>query len=607
MVYKRRSILTLSAPLALLFSVLLCCVTSFADTLPHYPELNQAKNFWVKVFSEIDTSNGFIHDREDLSIIYGKVSLKKKKSTASKIKKRLERLSFNLTPKDEFDAYILKLFGKSVTKERLKQASKNVRFQLGQSNRFRAGFKRGGAWIDEIKKIISDYSLPKEIVAMPFLESGYNPNARSHVGALGLWQFIRSTGVRFMNINRYIDERKDPIIATKAAAELLNYNYEILGEWPLAITAYNHGLGGIRRATRSVGSNKITDVIRDYQGPRFGFASRNFYVELLAVSHIYFNIEDYFSDIELNKPIKRDSIQLDYYAGIDDLSTHLDISKSTIAKLNPAFRKSVSSGNKRIPKNTTIFLPADSKTKKLNSFPQSKRYIAQVISKDHLIEPGDSLIKIAHLYNVKVSDLMLVNNLDYTSIIRSGQKLDLPTNANLKKAKKRIKKKKKITSAKTKRKPTLINRPVSQLLTDPLDYQVVNNSITVEGGETLGHYADWLEEDINKIRRINKLRRRDKIHFGQKIKLIFKNVSQKEFVLRRISYQIEIQELFFSNHIITGTTQYRVKRGDTLTSISLKHNNIPFWLIHQYNPQLSETLILGMRIAVPKIADKPNE
>ena len=84
--------------------------------------------------------------------------------------------------------------------------------------------------------------VPIEIAALPHVESSYNPDARSHVGASGIWQFTRSTGRRFMRVDHVVDERNDPFAATRAAGRLMAYNYSITGNWPMAITAYNHGL-----------------------------------------------------------------------------------------------------------------------------------------------------------------------------------------------------------------------------------------------------------------------------------------------------------------------------------------------------------------------------
>ena len=101
-----------------------------------------------------------------------------------------------------------------------------------------------------------------------------------------MWQFTRSTGRRFMRIDNVMDERLDPWRATVAAAQLLTYNHSLLDSWPLAITAYNQGVGAMLRAARQLGTKDIETVVRRYKGRTFKFAGRNFYVELIAAIEV---------------------------------------------------------------------------------------------------------------------------------------------------------------------------------------------------------------------------------------------------------------------------------------------------------------------------------
>ena len=123
-----------------------------------------------------------------------------------------------------------------------------MRFQQGLADRFHAGLVRSGQWRDHIQKSLRAAGVPEELAALPHVESSFDPNARSFVGAAGLWQFTGDTGRRFMQIDQAVDERRDPYESSDAAARLLKYNYSMLNTWPLAITAYNHGTAGMRRA-----------------------------------------------------------------------------------------------------------------------------------------------------------------------------------------------------------------------------------------------------------------------------------------------------------------------------------------------------------------------
>ena len=111
------------------------------------------------------------------------------------------------------------------------------------------------------------------------------------------------TGKKFLRISEAIDERKDPAVASRAAARLLKENYKILGNWPLAVTAYNHGTEGILRGINTVGSRNLIDLVRDYKSPSFGYASKNFYAELLAVVDVAKNIEAHFPSLRPHDPV----------------------------------------------------------------------------------------------------------------------------------------------------------------------------------------------------------------------------------------------------------------------------------------------------------------
>src|SRR5207302_11218895 len=120
--------------------------------------------------------------------------------------------------------------------------------------------------------------MPSELALLPLVESGFVCGARSSAGAVGIWQFTRSTGRQFMNVSRYRDDRLDAMRATHGAADLLRSNYATLGDWALAITAYNYGTNGMARAASVYGTD-FGRIVQSYDGRSFGFASKNYYPE----------------------------------------------------------------------------------------------------------------------------------------------------------------------------------------------------------------------------------------------------------------------------------------------------------------------------------------
>src|SRR5260370_14480281 len=106
-----------------------------------------------------------------------------------------------------------------------------------------------------------------------------------------------ATAKGFMGVDGVVEERVDPYSATEAAANLMLYNYRLLGTWPLAVTAYNHGPGGLRRAQDELGTSNIAVIVKRYQGASFGFASRNFYVACLAALEVHRKPDKYFGPL----------------------------------------------------------------------------------------------------------------------------------------------------------------------------------------------------------------------------------------------------------------------------------------------------------------------
>lgn len=236
------------------------------DPFPQYEAIEPNIAFWETVYSVYPSTKGLIHDNLNLSIIYEvidllpqdqygarKINRKRAKKAKEKYKKILDRLAQGYKPASVEERRVRNLWGTEPSPNVLQRASESIRFQLCQKDRFSSGVIRSGAYLEEIKKIFAQYNLPTDLAYLPHVESSFNYRAYSKFGAAGIWQFTRSTGRRFMTVDYTLDERRDPILSTHAAAKFLKENYELLGSWPLAITAYNHGTNGMLRAKKKFG------------------------------------------------------------------------------------------------------------------------------------------------------------------------------------------------------------------------------------------------------------------------------------------------------------------------------------------------------------------
>ena len=423
--------------------LLLCAATRVgaADTvMPRPPELEPDVQFWVRVYTQVDTNGGFIHDADNLAAVYdtvhfepgssGRERQKLVERTEERIAAALRRIAAaNGGPLSEEDQKIRELWGEA-TPARLRDAADEVRFQLGQADRFREGLIRSGAWETHIAEALANLGLPAELAVLPHVESSFNPAAYSKVGAAGLWQFMRSTGRRYMRIDSAVDDRLDPFRSTEAAAQLLAYNYRLLGTWPLALTAYNHGAEGMRRAVQTLGTTDIVKIVRHYQGRTFGFASRNFYVSFLAALEIDRNPEKYFGAIERTSEARFQEVIVPSFVNIGPLAKALKIDLGKLRPLNPALLRAVWDGQRHVPKSYHLRLPSDGEKwtsdMLVARLTPGEIFAGQPEPRRYRVRAGDTMASVAEEYGITPTSLALANRLRTSAKLRAGRTLTLP-------------------------------------------------------------------------------------------------------------------------------------------------------------------------------------
>jgi len=298
----------------IIVAVLALGAPAFAERLD-LPDkgLESRIEFWKKVYTQYGEDDVIIHDRIHVNLIYDVATRGDQSSRIAAVQQALDEIRDNLATPERLSLPAKQIHsavvteGLPLTTESIAELRDNVHTQIGIKERFRQGVIRSGRYLEGFQEIFDKQGVPTDVALLPLVESSFENRALSNAGAAGIWQFTRGTGRLYLNVNRKVDERLEPAKAARAAARLLHDNYNALGSWPLAITAYNHGRAGMMRAQSEAGS-EITKIIDTYRGPLFGYASMNFYTEFLAAVDVYNNYEQYFGQLVLDKPSMKQGV-----------------------------------------------------------------------------------------------------------------------------------------------------------------------------------------------------------------------------------------------------------------------------------------------------------
>jgi membrane-bound lytic murein transglycosylase D len=304
-----------SSLICLLLTVIFGQAVATEPAFAVLPGIEGSVEFWKKIFTRYGAQDVVFFDPFDHGKIYSVLRVPDTDDGRALIDRERARIIAN------YD---------------LKEDEGRIRSQRGAKEQFISGIKISGRYMSRMRQIFRDERLPVELAYLPLVESSFNVRARSTAGAVGMWQFMPDTGKKFLQITDTVDERRDPIASTRAAARLLKENRRLLGNWPLAITAYNHGTEGIFRAVDAVGSENLVEIIRRYQSPTFGFASKNFYAEFLAAAEIARNAEAHFPFLRPHPPMSLREIEIKRPIPIRSLLKPAAVSQSDFFEWNPA-------------------------------------------------------------------------------------------------------------------------------------------------------------------------------------------------------------------------------------------------------------------------------
>ena len=622
---------------------------------------NLQKNvaFWITAFTRYGSSHTIIHDNDYLDIIYEVVNVdsifyglnvsertKERKINAIKKEYRAILLKFHSSPPldvtklNKRELRVYRLWRGSSDSRKYRRAAYNIRSQRALRDSFIDGIKRSGRYIEEMKSIFRRTGVPEDLLNMAFVESMFNYRTYSRMGAAGIWQFTRYTGREFLTINYEIDERFDPLKSTEAAAKLLKKNYEVLGSWPLAITVYNHGLNGMRRAKSRLKTSDLGVIVEKYRSRLFGFASKNFYAEFVAAKHVAENEAIYFGNVAREVPLHYIVFRLPDYVKFSTLLTHFGLTQDQVVHLNPSLRSPILTNKRCIPKGFELRLAwgTENIEEIYAQIPDTEKFGRQVretlASGGYRVRRGDTLSGIALRAGVSTRELMTINGIGNPHRISVGQRLQIPSKTQLVAKSTLPKEKEKVANRNIVQVASRQNladsseeiqavgpmQPENVTATDePRNDETIyidpsisfpnfvprpsGNVIEVASGETIGHYADWLAIPTQRLRNLNGLTFAEDIQVGRKIRLTFSNMSVEEFHRKRMEFHQGVREDFFERFRIDSVRTHIVASGENIWMLCKEVYEVPLWLAKEYNSQKNlDNLKTGELLQFPILA-----
>ncbi len=453
-------------------------------------------------------------------------------------------------------------------------------FQHRQKREFTRWLAKAGTYREMMEKELVEAGLPIDLVYLAMIESGFNQLARSRSKAIGLWQFMKGTGKQYnLKIDRYVDERRDALKSTKAAAAYLADLYKEFGDWHLAVAAYNGGPGKVRYGLKKYKVDNFWDLASKKY---LRLETKRYVPKLIAALLIAREPGKYgFTNIPYRKPLRYDTISVGPDMSLDAIALISNSSTKEIKNLNHELKQGKTPSNKA-KYQVNIPVATEQLAKKNISRLHS---IASTGYKTHKIRKGDTLSKICKRYDVNKTTLLKVNNLR-SGNLASGQNLRIPYS-------------------------TITYQLLPEGSTDAMAAYKDNLLLhRIRSGETISKIATQYNVSPQMIAAWNGLKNVHTIRAGQQLALFIDRGGKKparKSAVQTARYQTgNVMVLKSTNkkiHIAQTSTAYqyyRVKNGDSLWTISRKFRTSTAD-IKKWNNMKSNLIHPGSKLKLKKV------
>ena len=411
--------------------------------------------------------------------------------------------------------------------------------------------ERSSRYLPIMKAVLKEQGLPSNLVYVSLIESGFSPKALSRANAVGYWQFIHGTGKRYgLRIDGFVDERRDPVLSTKAAAQYFKDLYSLFGSWHLALAAYNSGEYRVNRAVLRHYTRDFWTLSSKKALPR---ETRNYVPKLIAAILISKDPKKYgFTDLKFQPMISYDLVPVNKPISLLKLSKNTGLSIEEMKRLNPMYK------GEYVPiyePNSSIRVPIGFLNKALANLDRSFMPAPKYKYHYHYwyrVKKGDSLYKIARRNKTTVHRLRQANNMrSKSSFLRVGQRIKVPSRKLVASSGKAV----------SRRKPAQVSSKEFH---------------SVKKGQSLSVVARIYGLKLSELKRLNSIHGSPIIHPGQKlrVKAKAKNKNQKKY------------------HV--------VRRGETLIEIAKKYGISLPHLMKENSLNLKSILLTGTRLVIPK-------